>query len=330
MDSKSLNKKLRATEGNKELYLNLRGEGAENSGVNRDISFRKQAMHQQEKMMVMIEGSPDFIVFMNINGNILYQNPAALQMLGTHEEDCISIAALHPKWGCDLIFDEGIPMAIEKGVWKGETSILKHDGTEIPVSQVVVAHKSESGKVEFLSSVSRDITERKELETMVKRQALYDVVTNLPNRRYLYQKLSQTIANSIKEQRFAIMFIDLDGFKAINDTFGHQIGDMVLDITASRLKSCVRKYDFISRFAGDEFIILLENIEALDVIKQVAGRIVETFHQPFYLAGHKIKVTVSIGVSLYPDHGSDEETLINKADQAMYQIKRQRKIKSSP
>ena len=103
------------------------------------------------------------------------------------------------------------------------------------------------------------------------------------------------------------------------------MGDTVLKMVASRLKSSVREYDFISRFSGDEFIILLERIQALDEVKQIIGRIIDTFHQPFNLEGHFIEITGSIGVSLYPDHGRDKEILIKKADQAMYHIKRKQK-----
>ncbi|WP_180954159.1 sensor domain-containing protein [Bacillus sp. M6-12] len=304
--------------------LNADGKCIGYRGIDRDITLRKQIERRQQQLLDIIEASPDFIATLDTNGNSLYYNPTARKMLGISEED-ISSEKVNPKWVTDIIKTEGIPVAIEKGHWKGETTILKEDGKEIPVSQMIVAHKSENGAVEFLSTIAHDITERKELEKVVQYQAHYDTLTNLPNRRSLHKKLSQIMDNPTEQKRVAVLFMDLDNFKEINDNLGHEIGDQLLKMTAVQLKNCVEEADFVCRYGGDEFILILENIQNEAEVKEKAGRISEAFHEPFQFDGHSLKVTGSIGISIYPDDGMDLAVLIKKADNAMYRIKRKGK-----
>lgn len=294
-------------------------------GVDRDITSRKLSERRQQQLLDIIDASPDFIATIDITGETRYLNPTARRILGLNQTENTSIAKAHQNPYRDFILNVGIPTAIQSGMWKGETIIQNQDGSSMPVSQIIVAHKSENGEVEFLSTIVRDITERKEFEKMMDRQARYDTLTNLPNRRYLQKKLKSIFEKPISEQKVALLFIDLDNFKSINDLFGHRIGDRLLELTADRLKNCVRGHDFVCRFGGDEFIILLETIHEREEVEQVAKRIIDALHQPFIVDGCTIEATGSIGISLYPDHGLDEETLINRADQAMYQIKRQGK-----
>ncbi|HHY73321.1 MAG TPA: diguanylate cyclase [Bacillus bacterium] len=279
----------------------------------------------QALLVETIEASPDFIVITDISGNGLYYNTAARQILGIKKEESFLLASAYSPLTHELIFNEGIPTAIEKGVWKGETSILKHDGTEMPVSQIIIAHKADNGEVQFLSIMAHDITERKQLESMFSRQALYDALTGLPNRRHLYQKLAQIIGDASQEDRFAILFMDLDGFKVINDSLGHQAGDKVLQTTAARLKRYIREIDFVSRYAGDEFVIVLKHVKELDEIRLIANRIIKILSQPFQLEEKEVQISGSIGVSLYPYHGTDEVQLIKIADEAMYEVKKRGK-----
>ncbi|MED4345560.1 diguanylate cyclase domain-containing protein [Heyndrickxia coagulans] len=290
-------------------------------GVDRDITERKENERRQKQLLEIIEASPDFIASADVEGKVFYHNAAARNIIGKNRGS-YSFVEANPDWAKTRILEEGIPAAVEKGMWKGETAILKQDGTEMPVSQIIVAHKSESGEVEFLSTIAHDITERKELEKIVHHQALYDALTDLPNRRYLHRKLDSLFARKEGTQKAALLFFDLDNFKIINDRYGHQTGDSLLGMVALRLKSCIRDGDFICRFGGDEFIIILENIRSRTEIDRVANRMVEAFSRPFQIGPHSIEATGSIGISLYPDHGSDEETLIAKADETMYEIKK--------
>ncbi|WP_281730442.1 sensor domain-containing diguanylate cyclase [Metabacillus endolithicus] len=255
-----------------------------------------------------------------MNGKSLYYNPAARNMLGICEEDHHS-HSVTDWWLTDLPKTEGIPIAIEKGHWKGEALISKQDGTKIPVSQMIVAHKSENGTVEFLSTIAHDITERKELEKVVYTQAHYDDLTNLPNRRYLHKKLTE-LMDSTGNKRFAMIFMDLDNFKDINDSLGHDSGDQLLKMIATKLEACVEDNDFVSRYGGDEFIIVLEIAHHNFKIKKIEEQIIKLFQQPFLIGGNTVKVTGSMGISIFPDDGTDFDILLKKADTAMYQIKK--------
>ncbi|WHX33338.1 sensor domain-containing diguanylate cyclase [Brevibacillus agri] len=289
------------------------------------MTARKEAERRQQQLLDIIEASPDFIATADVNGKTMYLNPAARQMLGIASEENVPFASWNPPWARELIEKERIATAIQTGRWKGETAILKQDGTETPVSQMIVAHKSENGAVQFFSTIARDISETKELEKKISHQALYDSLTDLPNRRFLHQRLSQLMKRAENEQKAALLFMDLDNFKQINDTLGHDFGDRLLQHIAIRLTSCLHEEAFICRYGGDEFIIVLERIDSENDIQQAIHRIFQACSQPIEIGGHAVEVTWSIGVSVYPDHGTDEAKLIKRADQKMYKAKRQGK-----
>lgn len=158
----------------------------------------------------------------------------------------------------------------------------------------------------------------------VEQQALHDFLTNLPNRRYLHYEFQTLLTNT--DNKVSVLFIDLDNFKHINDTFGHPSGDKVIKMIASRLRVCIREYDFICRYGGDEFIIILKDIQHREQVEQIIHQITCTLKKPLKLGKKSVEITGSIGMSLYPDQGRDEETLINIADQEMYHRKREKKI----
>ena len=152
--------------------------------------------------------------------------------------------------------------------------------------------------------------------------AHYDVLTDLPNRALFSDRLHQGIAQARRDKtRLALMFLDLDKFKPINDTLGHAVGDLLLKEVAIRLQNCVRESDTVSRVGGDEFVVLLPTIDAEQDAMLVADKILHSIGQPFELAGHSLRISVSIGLVVYPEHGGDERTLTRNADIAMYYVK---------
>jgi diguanylate cyclase (GGDEF)-like protein len=154
------------------------------------------------------------------------------------------------------------------------------------------------------------------------RLALYDVLTGLPNRKLIIERLSQALAKARREKtQGALMFIDLDKFKPVNDDFGHQIGDLLLKDVAKRLHECMRETDTAARLGGDEFIVLLPRVEGQHGAMVVATKILRALNRPFEIAGNSFRISASIGVALYPDHGSDEKSLLKNADSAMYHAK---------
>lgn len=304
--------------------MNSNGKYMGMRGVNKDITIQKKTDFN-DRLVKTIEHSPDIIMITDKNFNVLYYNPAAQRLLNIHKDGDVQLANIYPNWARDLLMNEGIPTAIEMGVWKGETSILKCNGVELHISQTIVAHKSESGEIQFFSTIARDISEIKKREYWMTRQALYDTLTGLPNRRHLYQVLEQTITNPNPEERVAILFIDLDGFKEINDKYGHYVGDEVLKMVANRLTDTIRECDLVSRYAGDEFVVLIKYVQTCSIIKQILERIIETINQPLLFEDMTLQVSGSIGVSSYPDDGNVKEQLIEIADNAMYEAKRKGK-----
>jgi len=166
-----------------------------------------------------------------------------------------------------------------------------------------------------------DITAKKEYEQQIEYMAFNDTLTGLPNRNMLSSYFPKAIARcKRKNTKLAIMYIDLDKFKNVNDTFGHDIGDLLLKQVAQRLLECVRQGDIVTRQGGDEFVILLEDTN-IQILQEIAKRILVWIAEPFIIEMEKISVSASIGISIYPEHGEDLDTLTRLADEAMFECK---------
>ena len=180
----------------------------------------------------------------------------------------------------------------------------------------------EDGKPQRIDGVATDITQKKEAERQVEKLAYYDSVTQLPNRALLHDRLGQALPMAVRsERKVALLFMDLDNFKNINDSLGHEIGDQLLRAIARRILRCVREEDTVARIGGDEFLIVLPDLERASDAVRVAEKILSTAARPFDLAAHRIYTTISIGISVYPDDAGDPQELIRHADSALYQAK---------
>lgn len=169
-----------------------------------------------------------------------------------------------------------------------------------------------------------DITERKKVEEQLKYNALHDSLTALPNRRLFEDRLDQAIRTTQRSGgQAALLYIDLDGFKPVNDLYGHDVGDIVLRDVAVRIQSCIRTSDTAARIGGDEFVVILQDVAGREDAQRVSQKIVDTIRQPFMVSAQECRVGVSIGISLFPDDGSDPKILMKIADQAMYEVKKQ-------
>lgn len=174
----------------------------------------------------------------------------------------------------------------------------------------------------LLKQLGKQHAELKKLYEQMARHATHDSLTNLPNRKHFYDQLAESIASAAQEGRsFTVLYLDLDGFKAINDDLGHVAGDQLIERTARRLEKCVRKADMVARVGGDEFVVILRDIAPSDV-SRVAEKIIESLAEPFTIADRILSVTTSIGVATYPQDGKDVNELIHSADSAMYEAKR--------
>lgn len=214
-----------------------------------------------------------------------------------------------------------------KGRWQGELWNKRKNGDLFPQLLSITTYCNTAGEVENYIGTFTDISLRKSYEEQMEHMAQYDSLTDLANRRMLSIRLHHEIAVSKRDPnyRLAVIFIDLDHFKQINDTYGHGIGDQVLITTARRLSEAVREVDLVSRIGGDEFVVLMgqtgKHIHAS--VANFAERIIESLSRPFTLAGEELQLTPTIGIAVYPDDGMEENTLLKNADTAMYQAKQQ-------
>lgn len=210
-----------------------------------------------------------------------------------------------------------------RGFWEGDVCNRKKDGTEFwSFARIKKVLHPDYG--ECWVSIHQDITEQKQFHQMIWRQAHYDPLTNLPNRRLLEENIEQEISDSQRsDSSFALMFLDIDNFKEINDLFGHQTGDALLIELGSRLEQSIRKSDFVSRFGGDEYVILVRNIqkERVGELQILAEKIADGISAPYYIAPETISITVSIGISIYPMDGNTSSELLSFSDQALYESK---------
>ena len=182
----------------------------------------------------------------------------------------------------------------------------------------------EAGRVAHFVWVLNDVTEREQHEKLLEYQANHDALTGLPNRNLLADRITQSLANARRYNlRVAVMFIDLDNFKFVNDSLGHALGDRMLIIQADRLHKCIRSGDTVARYGGDEFVVVVSNLEKGEDAAIVAHNIQELISRPFTIDGHEFGITCSIGISLYPKDGYDVDSLLKNADAAMYRAKEQ-------
>jgi diguanylate cyclase (GGDEF)-like protein/hemerythrin-like metal-binding protein/PAS domain S-box-containing protein len=197
------------------------------------------------------------------------------------------------------------------------------DGRIISIEVVTTLHTNVEGQLTSIIGISRDISERKKVDAAIRNLAFYDSLTNLPNRRLLLDRLEQAITQAKRNKlRMALLFIDLDKFKPVNDQYGHEVGDWLLKAVATRMQTCLRESDTAARIGGDEFIVLLPDIQKSMDAKLVAEKIRSVLNQPFEMAsGLKLNISACIGISLYPDHGRTEKQLMKNGDTAMYQAK---------
>lgn len=207
--------------------------------------------------------------------------------------------------------------------WQGEIWNTRKNGEEFPCWQCITAVCDEAGLITHYVATQTDITLRKATEDEVKRLAFFDPLTNLPNRRLLTDRLMHAVTHAKRDQgHLALIFVDLDKFKPVNDRYGHAAGDLLLQSVAHRLRTCVRESDTVARVGGDEFVVLLDGIrQSLDAM-QVAEKIHAVLLEPFRLvSGQSVHISSSAGIAMYPEHGQDEATLSHHADVAMYAAK---------
>ncbi|MCE5181623.1 MAG: EAL domain-containing protein [Betaproteobacteria bacterium] len=272
----------------------------------------------------VFESSSDAIVITDQKNIIIAVNSAFCQITGFAENEAIGQTPSILKSGRhDQAFYQEMWRSIEKdGNWSGEVWNRRKNGEIYAEWLTLNTVRNYQNEITHYVAIFADITERKQAEEHVHHLAHYDVLTDLPNRTLLQDRLSQALIKAHRHaSKAAVMFIDLDRFKVINDTLGHGIGDLLLQEVADRLSNCIREGDTVSRLGGDEFVILLPELGTPDDAYTVAQKLLNSVSQPFMLKGHELHISASVGVSFYPDDGESVETLMKNADIAMYRAK---------
>lgn len=262
-------------------------------------------------------------------GEIVFSNPAAQRLLGWTGEEMLgkhAHALFHHTRADGTPYPNEL-CEISRVVFSGKSfrghdeAFWRKDGTMLPVS-VNSTPIIRDGQVMGAVVAFHDIIERKRTEARMQHLANFDILTDLPNRALLRDRMRQALASAHRNKnRVAVMFIDLDKFKPVNDTLGHDVGDQLLTQVAQRLRGCLRDSDTVARVGGDEFIVLLPKVDGEDDAMLVAAKILGTLNEPFVLAAHTVEISASIGVAVYPEHGAELEKLMKSADEAMYHAK---------
>ena len=205
-----------------------------------------------------------------------------------------------------------------------EHRVLCRDGSvKWVLARGMIVSRTQDGKPLRMIGTHADITERKNMEERMRQMAHYDPLTELPNRTLITDRLQQAVVKARRDKKnMAVMFLDLDHFKPVNDNLGHDIGDQLLKQVARRLQSSIRASDTVARIGGDEFIVLLPSIEQDKDATVVAKKMLQMLSQPFTVAEHTVSISCSIGIAVYPEHGEDEKLLLINADIAMYHAKK--------
>lgn len=278
----------------------------------------------EEKFRLITEHSSDLIKVINKCGNISYVSPSYRNLMGSKYE---ILEGQQLTYGIHELDHPLLLESIHKLRTNNKESVqieyryLNQEKEEVWV-EVNATSIAGEGELDHIVLTGRIISERKELQEQLTYQAYHDSLTGLPNRRSLEQSLDTAIEFASKNNgKLALLFLDCDNFKQINDTYGHDIGDLLLVELAKRLSTCVRSEDTVSRLGGDEFVVLIKRVESNEHITRVADRIQTTLQQPYIIEGELIEATSSIGISIYPDNGTTIKQLFRKADQALYQVK---------
>ena len=285
-------------------------------------SSEGQLGRARARLRSLIDSIPDLIVFRDVDGACLGCNKAFEAFAGRREEQLIGSRDRHLVPARPV--PETIPGDRRSPPGHNEQWIRHPDGHEILVETIETPYCNSDGVVIGVIHVSRDITERKQAEDQLSHQARHDSLTGLPNRLQLDELLAHAINNARRGKTIAaLLFFDLDRFKNINDTLGHPAGDEVLRLMARRLQIELRDCDILGRLGGDEYVVLLENLAAPRQSAQVAAKLVSALAMPFTLEQREMSLSISLGISVYPEDGEDATTLMKNADAAMYLAKEQ-------
>ena len=289
-----------------------------------EVSERRKAESHLRIRTSAMNAATDQIVITDIQGRVDFVNPSFERETG------FTLGEIEGKLADFLTSDKHDPAfysnlwntILDGKTWHGEITLYRRDGNTVVEDVTITPIKNENGTVERFIAIKRNVTEKKLYERQLDHLAHHDHLTGLPNRLLFCDRLTQCLVNAERQDAMlAVLFLDLDRFKLVNDSLGHSIGDLLLKAAAERLQDCLRDADTIARMGGDEFTAILSDITSPNDVAAVTRRLCDAISAPFLLEGQELFVTASIGVSLYPNDGTDVEALVKNADSAMYRAK---------
>ena len=293
--------------------------------VTERLALENQLRESEAKYASTVELAAMGIAHIDLGGQFIWCNGRLREMLGYDNDELLELTIWdisHPEDSHMADRDRQRLHAGEIETLTLEKRCLRKDSTPIWVRITTATRRASDNRLMYDVAIIEDITTRKSAEARVKYLATHDELTGLPNRTLFAELLEHAIETAQRhERRCAVLFIDLDRFKIVNDSLGHEAGDLLLQEVASRLRQCIRKTAVVCRLGGDEFVVLLEELPSIEVAAEVARRVLTSMHTPFTIMGHECRVTVSIGIATYPDDADDAPTLMKHADLAMYLAK---------
>lgn len=295
-----------------------------------DISAIKQSklalQQSQEKYLDLYENAPD--MYLNVDPktmHIIQCNQTLTNVVGFTKEEIVGhpVFKLYTTESATYVEKNILPMFLDKGIVKNEyLQVKKKNGDIIDVSLNITAIRDEQGNILHSRAIWRDITSMKEHQYQLEHIAHYDILTNLPNRVLLADRLSQAMMQcSRQEQSLAVAFLDLDGFKQVNDAYGHEMGDELLIAISARMENALRQGDSLARLGGDEFVAVLTDLSTVEDCEPILERLLLSASEPITIGDIVLSVSASIGVTFYPQDNADADLLMRHADQAMYVAK---------
>jgi diguanylate cyclase (GGDEF)-like protein/PAS domain S-box-containing protein len=292
-------------------------------------TMQEELFEEKERAQVTLNSIGDAVICTDISGNITFLNLVAVRMTGWSRDEAAGRPMAEVFHVLDATSRKTTPNPMEMAVRQNRTMhlpsnciLIQRDGGEIPIEDSIAPIHDREGRVTGVVIVFRDVSSGQTMALQLAYSAHHDFLTGLPNRKLLNDRVSQAILTATRYMnKVAVLFLDLDGFKHINDSLGHSIGDRVLQSVAKRLVDSVRGSDTVSRQGGDEFVVLLSEVAHSEGVAIAARRLLQVAAEPHSIGQHELYVTACIGVSVYPEDGMDVETLIKNADTAMYQAK---------
>jgi len=291
-----------------------------------DISNEVAARSRADRLARVIDAGSDFLMITERNGGISYVNDAAMETFGirgANGGDGSFLMDVLDDDSFEIYHEHILPVLMEAGIWRGELTLRDRDARQIPVSALVLGQHNDTGHIESISIMARDITDLKAAEHQMTELATHDYLTGLPNRVLLYDHLDLALARFARHgDGVALFYLDLDEFKPINDEMGHNVGDAVLVVVADRIDTVIRDTDTAARIGGDEFAVLVQGVDGHEQLAQLAQRLIDRISEPIDLEGGvRVRVGVSIGAVEATAGCAEADLLMAVADSAMYQAK---------